>query len=80
VPPGSAEWYVAEARRHGVDGVVHLVSEDPRGGWATTAALRRAGIPAHELHAENADESTYDVAATRAAVTAWLADEVLPGR
>ncbi|MDY7104492.1 MAG: 2-hydroxyacyl-CoA dehydratase family protein [Actinomycetota bacterium] len=80
VPPGAAEWYVAEARRHGVDGVVHLVSRDPRGSWATTAALRRAGIPTYELHAENADDSAYDVDAVRADVAAWLTDEVSTGR
>lgn len=80
VPPQSVEWYVAEARRHGVDGVVHLVSDDPRGSWATTRALRAAGIPVFELHAENSDESGYDVDGVRADVAAWLEREVLAGR
>ena len=75
-PPASAEWYVAQARSHGVDGVVHLVSEDPRGSWATTRALRAAGIPVFELHADNADETTYDQEGVRRAVAAWLEDEV----
>lgn len=77
VPPASAEWYVAEARRHGVDGVVHLVSDDPRGSWATTRALEAAGIPVYELHADNADDSGYDVEGIRADVGVWLRERVL---
>jgi len=76
VPPASAEWYVAEARRHRVSGVVHLVSDDPRGSWATTRALEAAGIPVFELHAENADARAYDVDGVRADVGAWLRTRV----
>lgn len=78
-PPWSVDWYVAEARRHGVDGVVHLVSDDPRGSWATTRALRDAGIPVYELHADNADDATYDVDAVRGEVAQWLRADVLGG-
>ena len=77
VPPGSCEWYVHEAKRHGVDGIVHLVSDDPRGHWAITTALREAGFPVLEVQADNADESTYDVDAFRGGVATWLEDEVL---
>lgn len=77
VAPMSAEWYVQQAQQHRVDGVVHLVSDDPRGNWATTRALQAAGIPVIEVHAENADESTYDVDAFRSRVAQWLASEVL---
>jgi len=77
VPPESVAWYVAEAARHGVDGVVHLVSEDPRGSWATTEGLRAAGFPVFELHAENTDASGYDLEGTRAALGAWIEDEVV---
>jgi hypothetical protein len=79
-PPWSVDWYVAQARQHGVDGVVHLVSDDPRGSWATTRALRDAGIPVYELHADNADAATYDVDAVRAEVATWLRDDVLSRR
>jgi hypothetical protein len=75
--PWSVDWYVEQARSHGVDGVVHLVSDDPRGSWATTRALRAAGIPVYELHADNADDSTYDVDAVRAGVATWLEESVL---
>ncbi|MHA6667870.1 2-hydroxyacyl-CoA dehydratase [Homoserinimonas sp. A447] len=77
VPPMSAEWYVNEARRHGVDGVVHLVSDDPRGNWATTRALEAAGIPVIEVHADNADSSSYDVDEFRGTVARWLQERVL---
>lgn len=77
VAPMSAEWYVSEARRHGVDGVVHLVSDDPRGSWATTRALEAAGIPVIEVHADNADSSSYDVDEFRGRVANWLASTVL---
>jgi hypothetical protein len=69
-PPWSAEWYVKEARHHGVDGVVHLVSDDARGSYFTTRALRAAGIPVLELHADNVDARTGDDLTAR--MTAWL--------
>jgi hypothetical protein len=54
--------YVQQARQHRVDGVVHLVSQGPsRANWATTRALEAAGIPVIEVHADNADDSSYDV-------------------
>ncbi|MCW4384631.1 2-hydroxyacyl-CoA dehydratase family protein [Salinibacterium sp. SYSU T00001] len=77
VAPMSAEWYVHQARQHGVDGVVHLVSDDPRGNWATTRALEAAGIPVIEVHADNADESSYDVEVFRGRVATWLTESVL---
>ncbi|MBF0673121.1 MAG: 2-hydroxyacyl-CoA dehydratase [Salinibacterium sp.] len=77
VPPMSAEWYVHQARQHGVDGVVHLVSDDPRGNWATTRALEAAGIPVIEVHADNADDSSYDVDEFRGRVATWLTKSVL---
>ena len=58
---------------------MHLVSDDPRGSWATTRALREAGIPVYELHADNADDATYDVDAVRGEVADWLRSEVLGG-
>jgi hypothetical protein len=76
-PPWSAEWYVKEARHHGVDGVVHLVSDDARGSYFTTRALRAAGIPVLELHADNVDARTGDDLTTR--MSAWL-DGLAPGR
>jgi len=42
-----------------VDGGVHLVSDDARGGHFTTRALRAAGIPVHEPRADNVDTRSY---------------------
>jgi hypothetical protein len=78
VAPQSVEWYINEAKRHGVDGVVHLVSPDPRGSWAITRGLEAAGIPVYELHADNADSESFDVDAVRASVADWLQRSVLP--
>ncbi|WP_431903701.1 2-hydroxyacyl-CoA dehydratase [Amycolatopsis thermoflava] len=75
-PPWSAEWYVKEARNHGVDGVVHLVSDDARGGYFTTRALRAAGIPVLELHADNVDARHASPEAISAVVRDWLDREV----
>lgn len=78
-PPWSAEWYVKEAKKHGVTGVVHLVSDDPRGGYFTTHALEAAGIPVLELHSDNVDSRGYDAGAVTNTVARWLEDRVLPG-
>ncbi|MFC4003827.1 2-hydroxyacyl-CoA dehydratase [Prauserella oleivorans] len=76
-PPWSAEWYVKEARHHGVDGVVHLVSDDARGGYFTTRALEAAGIPVLELRADNVDARRADADALARTVGEWLEARVL---
>src|SRR5690606_32594821 len=77
-PPWSVEWYVKEARHHGVDGVVHLVSDDPRGSWFTTRGLEAAGFPVLELHADNVDARTTDPDTLDRQVRGWLDEVVLP--
>ncbi len=77
-PPWSSEWYVKEARLHAIDGVVHLVSDDPRGGYFTTRALRAAGFPVIEIEADNVDTRTYDNTAVADRIAEWLKAEVLP--
>jgi hypothetical protein len=54
-PPLAPEWYVKEARTHGVDGVVHLVADDVPGARFITLALEESGIPVLEIRASNAD-------------------------
>ena len=41
-----------EARSHGVDGVVHLVTPESRSSYFVTQALEEAGIPVLEIDAE----------------------------
>ena len=54
------------------------MSDDARGSWATTRALRAAGIPVLELHADNVDDRGTGPGHLDAAVGGWLQDEVLP--
>jgi hypothetical protein len=79
-PPWSCEWYVKEARGHRVDGVVHLVSDDPRGSWFTTRALEAAGVPVIEIRADNVDARTYDTDTVASRIGAWLDNVVLARR
>jgi hypothetical protein len=78
MPPWSCEWYVKEAHSHGIDGVVHLVSDDPRGSYFTTRALRDAGLPVIELEADNVDTRTYDADAVSRMIGDWLKADVAP--
>ncbi|GGB24619.1 hypothetical protein GCM10011492_13240 [Flexivirga endophytica] len=75
-PPWSVEWYVDQARRHRVDGVVHLVSADSRSSWFTTHALRRAGVPVFEIHADNADSRSLDAEELRRRIGTWIDDDL----
>lgn len=75
-PPWSVEWYVDQARRHRVDGVVHLVSSDSRSSWFVTHALRRASIPVYEIHADNSDARALDAELLQRQVADWIEREL----
>ncbi len=73
-PTWASQWHLKEARSHGVDGVVvldHLAYFD-------RLAFRRAGLPVLELGVSNVDPRSWDDARVRAAVTAFLEQEVDP--
>jgi ABC-type sugar transport system substrate-binding protein len=75
--PGWADrWYLAEAQRHGVHGVVHLVAPDSRGSWFATQALEDAGIPVLEIDADNADAREWDEAAFVSALEQFIEQRV----
>ncbi|NKY33005.1 2-hydroxyacyl-CoA dehydratase [Nocardia speluncae] len=76
-PPLSSQWYVKEARSHGVDAVVHLVADDVPGSAFTTEALEIAGIPVLEINADNADSRGGAAAALEAAIGDFLERRVL---
>ncbi|MFD0854583.1 2-hydroxyacyl-CoA dehydratase, partial [Actinomadura adrarensis] len=76
-PPWSVAWYVDQARRHRVDGVVHLVSADSRSSWFTTHALRGEGIPVFEIHADNSDARSLDPDDLRRQVGEWITRETI---
>ena len=68
-----------EAKLHGVDGVVHLVSDDARSSYFTNRALRAAGIPVCELHADNVGARSFQESAERS-LEDWLEREVVRSR
>ncbi|MCX7520705.1 2-hydroxyacyl-CoA dehydratase family protein [Microbacterium sp. STN6] len=72
-PPLAPEWYVKEARTHGVDGVVHLVADDVPGASFITLALEEAGIAVLEIRASNADPRTLDLSDVEHAMSAFIA-------
>lgn len=71
-PPWSSQWYVKEAKAHGVDAVVHLVAEDVPGSYFVTRALREAGLPVLEIRANNADPRRGGAGYVQEAVGAFL--------
>jgi hypothetical protein len=72
-PPLAPEWYVKEARGHGVDGVVHLVADDVAGAPFITLALRDADIPVLEIRASNADPRALAAADVEASIAGFIA-------
>jgi hypothetical protein len=78
-PPWSTDWYVKEARLHGVDGVVHLVADDVPASSFTTRGLEAAGIPVLEVRANNADPRAQDPQALTDAITGFLDTRVRAG-
>ncbi len=75
--PGWADaWYLAEARRHGVDGVVHLVAPESRTSYFATCALEEAGIPVLELDLDNTDARDWDERAIAAALERFIEERL----
>lgn len=72
MPPWSTEWYLNEARRHRVDGVVHLRGDAKRGAPFITRALRDAGIPVCEISAHNVDQRQWNDEEIKAHVTEFI--------
>lgn len=72
MPPWSSEWYLNEARRNRVDGVVHLVGDALRGAPFITRALEDAGIPVCEIRAHNVDQRAWDDDAIKARVAEFI--------
>ncbi len=84
-PPWNIEWFLQEARRAGIDGVVSLnggTQDDCRETFGFHALLRdafaAAGIPVLRLGADNVDARSWDDEAMRARVAAFIEQEILP--
>lgn len=87
VPPFSTDWFAAEARKAGIDGVVSLTGgteDDCREAFGyhylVRRALEREGVPVLRLGVDNADARSWNDDAVRARVERFLAEEVEPAK
>lgn len=87
VPPFSTEWFAAEVRKAGIDGVVSLTGgteDDCREAFGYHYLIRRAlereGVPVLRLGVDNADARSWDDEAIRARVERFLAEDVEPAK
>jgi hypothetical protein len=76
MPGWADEWYVKEARLHGIDGVVHLLAPESRSSYFVTRALEEAGFPVLEIDANNADARSWDETAFVARLEQFIEDRV----
>ncbi len=64
MPPWNTEWFLKEARKHQIRGVVHLVSNSctqaVQGSYFIRKTFEEAGIPVLELHADTVDARDWD--------------------
>ena len=86
-PPWNIEWFLQEARRAGIDGVVSLnggTEDDCRETFGFHALLRdafaTAGIPVLRLGADNVDARSWDDEAMRARVGTFIEQGILAKR
>ncbi len=73
-PTWASQWHLKEALSHGVDGIVVL----DRLAYFDRLAFSRAELPVLELGVSNVDPRAWDDARIRAAVTAFLEQQVAP--
>jgi len=85
--PFNVEWFVAEAKKAGIDGVVSLTGgteDDCRETFGQHYLIRQrfeaAGIPVLRLGVDNADARSFDDAAIRARVGGFIETEILARR
>ncbi len=85
--PFNTEWFIAEARRAGIDGVVSLTggtTDDCRETFGQHYLVRKAfedaGIPILRLGVDNADARSWDDEAIRARVGAFIEQDILAPR
>jgi benzoyl-CoA reductase/2-hydroxyglutaryl-CoA dehydratase subunit BcrC/BadD/HgdB len=76
MPPWNTEWYLKEARKNQVGGVVHLVSasctQAVQGSYFIRKTFEDAGIPVLELRADTVDARDWDDAQMTAELEAFL--------
>jgi benzoyl-CoA reductase/2-hydroxyglutaryl-CoA dehydratase subunit BcrC/BadD/HgdB len=76
MPPWNSEWYLKEAKKNQIRGMVHLVSasctQAVQGPYFIKKTFEGAGIPVLELRADTVDARTWDDARMTAELEAFL--------
>ncbi len=76
MPPWNSDWYLKEAKKNGISGMVHLVSESctqaVQGSYFIKKTFEEAGIPVLELRADTVDARAWDEARMTAEIESFL--------
>ncbi len=76
MPPWNTDWYLKEAKKHQISGVVHLISasctQAVQGSYFIKKTLEDSGIPVLELRADTVDARAWDDARMTAEIEAFL--------
>lgn len=80
MPTWNSDWYVKEAKKNKIDGVVHLISnsctQSAGGTYFIKKAFEEAGIPLLQLHADPVDSRSWDESAMTAKLEKFLEEKV----
>ncbi|ARK29913.1 2-hydroxyacyl-CoA dehydratase subunit D [Halalkalibacter krulwichiae] len=80
MPPWNSDWYVNEAKRNGIDGVVHLISDSctqsAGGTYFVKKAFEDAGIPILQLRADPVDARGWDDSAMTAQLEQFIENKI----
>ncbi|MDO9534920.1 MAG: 2-hydroxyacyl-CoA dehydratase family protein [Bacillota bacterium] len=76
MPPWNSDWYLKEAKKNGINGMVHLVAESctqaVQGSYFIKKAFEDAGIPVLELRADTVDARVWNDARMTAEIETFL--------
>lgn len=80
MPPWNSDWYVKEAKKNGIDGVVHLISDSctqsAGGTYFVKKAFEDAGIPILQLRADPVDSRGWDDSAMTVKLEQFIENEI----
>ncbi|MDG5788851.1 2-hydroxyacyl-CoA dehydratase family protein [Evansella sp. AB-P1] len=80
MPPWNSSWYVEEAKRNGIHGAVHIISDSctmsAGGTYFVKKAFEEAGIPLLQLHADPVDSRGWDNNVMTAKIDTFIENEI----
>ncbi|MFS0644110.1 2-hydroxyacyl-CoA dehydratase subunit D [Siminovitchia sp. 179-K 8D1 HS] len=80
MPPWNSDWYIKEAKKNKIDGVVHLISDSctqsAGGTYFIKKAFEKAGIPLLQLHADPVDARGWDESAMISKLDEFITDRI----